>query len=77
MDAFQSFFGTDDMTFYLTSSRFPAEQRHYDHFSDPIKQVIEARIWAGIHFRNPDVQAETLGREVEAYIHETQFDFVH
>jgi hypothetical protein len=77
MDAFRSFFGTDDMTFYLTSSRFPTEQRHYDHFSDPIKQVIEARIWAGIHFRNADVQAETLGREVEAYIHETQFDFVH
>src|SRR5580765_327749 len=67
MDAFQSFFGTDDMTFYLTSSRFPAEQRYYDHFSDPIKQVIEARIWAGIHFRNADVQAETLGREVEEY----------
>jgi hypothetical protein len=76
MDAFRSFFGTDDMTFYLTSSRFPDEKRYYDHFSDPIKQVIEARIWAGIHFRNADVQAETLGREVEAYIHETQFDFV-
>jgi hypothetical protein len=77
MDAFQSFFGTDDMTFYLTSSRFPAEQRYYDHFSDPIKQVIEARIWAGIHFRNADVQAETLGREVEEYTHTHQFAFAH
>ena len=59
------------------SSRFPAEQRYYDHFSDPIKQVIEARIWAGIHFRNADVQAETLGREVEEYTHTHQFAFAH
>jgi hypothetical protein len=77
MHAFQSFFGTDDMTFYLTSSRFPGEQRYYDHFSAVINQVVEARIWAGIHFRNADVQAANLGREVEAYTHRHQFAFVH
>ena len=79
MHALASFFGTDDMgmPFYLTSSRFPGDLHHFDHFSDPIKQVIEARIWAGIHFRNPDVQAEALGSEVEAYTREHQFAFVH
>jgi hypothetical protein len=76
MHAFESFFGTNDMPFYLTSSRFPGEQLVFEHFSAPISQVIEARIWAGIHFRNADVQAANLGREVEAYVHETQFDFV-
>ena len=34
MNAFRSFFGTNDMTFFLTSSRFPGEQRYYNHFSD-------------------------------------------
>src|SRR3954467_8066428 len=77
MHAFQSFFGTDDMTFYLTSSRFPGEHQSYDHFSAVVNQVVEARIWAGIHFRNTDVQAANLGREVEAYTHEHQFAFVH
>ena len=77
MHALQSFFGTDDMTFYLTSSRFPGEQQTYQHFSAVINRVIEARIWAGIHFRNPDLQAASLGREVEAYTHEHQFAFVH
>jgi hypothetical protein len=77
MHAFQSFFGTDDMTFYLTSSRFPGEHQSYDHFSAVVDQVVEARIWAGIHFRNADVQAATLGREVEAYTHRHQFAFVH
>jgi hypothetical protein len=77
MHALQSFFGTDHMTFYLTSSRFPGEQQTYQHFSAVINRVIEARIWAGIHFRTPDLQAATLGREVEAYTHEHQFAFVH
>lgn len=77
MHAFQSFFGTNDMTFYLTSTRFPGEQLMFEHFSDPISQVIEARIWAGIHFRNADVQAANLGREVEEYTHTHQFAFVH
>ncbi len=76
MNAFRSFFGTNDMTFFLTSSRFPGEQRYYNHFSDVTDQVIEARIWAGIHFRHADQAAANLGRQVEAYTHEHQFDFV-
>jgi hypothetical protein len=66
MHAFQSFFGTDEMTFYVTSSRFPGEQRTFNRFSDVIKQLIEARIWTGIHFRNADVQAANLGRRSSA-----------
>ena len=77
MHAFESFFGTNDMTFFLTSSRFPGEQRFYSHFSDVTDQVIEARVWAGIHFRHADVASANLGREVEAYTHEHQFAFVH
>ena len=77
MHAFAAFFGTNDMTFYVTSSRFPGEKLHFDHFSDLWKQVLEARIWAGIHFRNADVQAANVGREVSDYIDTHQFAFVH
>jgi hypothetical protein len=77
MHAFQSFFGTDEMRFYVTSSRFPGEQRYFDRFSDLTNQVLEARIWAGIHFRTPDVQAENLGRKVERYTHTHYFVSVH
>jgi hypothetical protein len=77
MHAFQSFFGTDDMRFYVTSSRFPGEKLYFNRFSDVYNQVLEARIWAGIHFRNADVQAANLGREVELYTHRHQFAFVH
>jgi hypothetical protein len=79
MHAFASFFGTDEMAapFFLTSGRFPGEPRSFSRFSAVTNEILEARIWAGIHSRNPDVQAANLGRDVEQYIHETQFDFVH
>jgi len=67
MNALRAFFGTDEMSFYLTSSRFPGEQRNFDRFSDVIDEVVEARIWAGIHFRTADVQGAKLGRQVARY----------
>jgi hypothetical protein len=77
MHAFASFFGTDEMTFYATSSRFPGEQRAFTRFSDLTNEILGARIWAGIHFRSTDVQAANLGREVENYINTQYFAFVH
>jgi hypothetical protein len=83
MHAFASFFGTDKMSFYATSSRFPIdptqprEKRFFNRFSDLTNEILEARIWAGIHYRNADVQAANLGAEVERYIHTQYFAFVH
>jgi hypothetical protein len=77
MHALASFFGTDEVPFYATSSRFPAEQRAFTRFSDVTNEVLEARIWAGIHFRTPDVQSADLGREVERYIHKHWFAAAH
>jgi hypothetical protein len=77
MHALASFFGSDEMPFYATSSRFPGEQRAFTRFSDLTNEILEARIWAGIHFRNPDVQAKGLGRDVERYINTQYFAFVH
>ena len=78
MHALASFFGSDVMStgFFLTSGRYPGEQRLFSRFSDVTNEILEARIWAGIHFRKADVDAANLGGNVEQYIHETQFDFV-
>jgi hypothetical protein len=62
------FFGTDRIGFDVTSSRFPGELRHYDRFSEPLKEIIDARIWAGLHYRTADVQAQKLGRKVVHYM---------
>ena len=71
----QMFFG-DDVHFGVTSSRFGGETRFFDHFSDPLTEITEARIWAGLHFRTPDVQAKILGQNVVDYMTEHYFQAV-
>src|SRR5207244_10059944 len=75
--ALQAFLGTDEFDFYVTSSRFPLEQRHFERLSDLINEVIEARIWAGIHFRNPDVQAALAGERVARWTRLHYFQPLH
>jgi hypothetical protein len=77
MSALAAFFGTDELPFYATSSRFPAEQRAFTRFSDVTNEVLEARIWAGIHFRTADAQSADLGREIARYIHTHWFAAAH
>jgi hypothetical protein len=69
----QTFFGTDEIRFGVTSVRFPGEIRYFDRFSQAIEEIIEARIWAGLHFRTGDVQAEILGRNVADYMAKNYF----
>jgi PAP2 superfamily len=70
------FFGTDEIGFDVTSRALntggPAT-RHFDRFSQALAEIIEARIWAGLHFRTADVQAELLGRSVANYMAENYF----
>jgi hypothetical protein len=75
--ALQAFFGTDEMTFYVTSVQLPGETRSFDRFSDLISEVIEARIWAGVHFRTADVQGARLGEEVARYTRLHWFQPLH
>ncbi len=79
MHALASFFGSDVVGtgFFLTSSRFPGEQRMFTRFSAVTDEILEARIWAGIHFRNADVQAAELGGAVERYVHKHLFAASH
>jgi len=41
--------------------------RTFDTFSQPLAELIEARIWAGLHYRSGDVAGQTLGRNVANY----------
>jgi hypothetical protein len=64
----QMFFGTDEIGFDVTSSRFDGETRHFDRFSQPLEEIIDPRIWAGLHYRTADEQAQLLGGNVVHYI---------
>jgi hypothetical protein len=42
--------------------------RTFGSFSDALDELIEARIWAGLHYRTADVQARQLGENVADYM---------
>ena len=42
--------------------------RTFGSFSQALAELIEARIWAGLHYRTGDVQAQQLGRNVANYM---------
>ena len=41
--------------------------RHFDSFSQVLDEVVEARIWAGLHYRTADLQGKALGLSVARY----------
>src|SRR6266542_1963072 len=59
----QDFFGTDKMEFSATSA-VSGTTRSFTRFSQAIKEIIEARVWGGIHFRTADVQGSIIGKKV-------------
>jgi hypothetical protein len=66
------FFGDDPVggPFQITSTFVnpggPAV-RTFDTFTQPLAELIEARIWAGLHYRSGDVEGQRLGRNVANY----------
>jgi hypothetical protein len=69
----QVFFGTDVMHYGVTSSQFGGETRFFDRFSQPLEEIVEARIWAGLHYRTADVQGRDLGINVANYMVDNYF----
>jgi hypothetical protein len=69
--AIANFFGTDDVEFTLTSVTIPAPDnvRHYTKCSDAQRDVVDARIYMGIHFRFADTVALHQGRHVANWVH--------
>lgn len=65
------FFGTDEMIFTVTTTNHPpaiTTTRTYNRFSDAAADVLNARIYAGIHFRFADVQGRRQGRHVAQWV---------
>jgi hypothetical protein len=68
----QNFFGTDKISFSAFSNK-SCTTRSFERFSDALKEVIDARVWAGIHFRTADVQGAVIGNKVAHYLRKHYF----
>jgi hypothetical protein len=74
--AVQDFFNTDKLPFSAFSPR-TGTTRSFERLSDALDEVINARVWGGIHFRTADEQGAKLGREVAQYEHVHYFRATH
>lgn len=63
----QAFFGTDKVAFSVFSNNSHTT-RSFDRFSAMLKEVLDARVWGGIHFRTADVQGSVIGMKVSHYL---------
>jgi len=68
----QNFFGTDKVAFSAFSNK-SGTTRSFDRFSDALKEVIDARVWAGIHFRTACMQGDVLGKKVAHWLEKYYF----
>jgi hypothetical protein len=66
-EALGSFFGTNQIRLRI-DSRVTGTERQYDRFHDVVKDVNEARVLAGFHFRNSDQEGANLGRKVARFV---------
>jgi hypothetical protein len=51
----------------------PVANGQLERLSDALEEVIDARVWGGIHFRTADVQGSVLGMKVAHYLRKHYF----
>ncbi len=69
------FFGSDELTFQMTTTSPLALQktRTFTRFSQAEQEVINARVYVGIHYRNSDTTARAQGRRVSNWVFKHYF----
>lgn len=66
-EALAAFFGTDKVAFAM-SSTVTGTTRYYDRLSDVAKEVYDARVWGGLHFRNSMTEGAWIGKKVARHV---------
>jgi hypothetical protein len=72
----RDFFGTDKATFSATSAT-SGTTRSFTRFTQALDEIIDARVWSGIHFRTADEQGATIGKQVARYSRTHHFHPTH
>ena len=72
----QDFFETNRMSFG-TQNPVNGIRRDFIRFSHAIDEIIDARVWAGLHFRTADDQGATIGKRVAHWRDQHNFQPTH
>ena len=86
-NSLRDFFGTDRVAFSAASVS-SGTTRSFTSFSQGIQEIVDARVYSGIHFRRADVQGALIGERIARYrqrhyfqpehgFHDPGFDWEH
>jgi hypothetical protein len=72
-DTIGRFFGTNKVTWTLTASRAAIPQlvqttRTYNDLNALMREIYDARVWAGLHWRHSMMHGAQIGRKVAKYV---------
>ena len=62
------------MSWVQRAKRYLGNTRSFTSFSQALNEVIDARVYSGIHFRTADVQGARIGERVAEYAQEHYFE---
>jgi hypothetical protein len=65
------------VAFTATSPTNPGFERHWTTFSEGVREVIDARVYSGIHFRSSDERGAKIGRQVARFAAKHAFRHTH
>ena len=65
--ALETFFGSNAATFNLTSTTAPGVTRKFNNLSDYVAEVVNARVYDGVHYRTSGEAGAAIGRKIGQY----------
>jgi len=63
----EAFFGSDAATFKLTSTTAPGVTRSFNKLSEYVDEVVNARVYDGVHYRTSGEAGAAMGRKIGQY----------
>jgi hypothetical protein len=63
----RAFFGSDIASFKLTSATAPGVTRSFSKLSDYVAEVVNARVYDGVHYRASGEAGAAMGRKIGEY----------
>ncbi len=72
-EVLRSFYDTKKIVFAFDSSVAGTTAHPFERTDDLVKEIIDARVWGGMHFRTSGEHGAELGKEVAKYIGRNHF----
>lgn len=72
-EAVRSFYGMKKVSFEFTSSVAGTVNHRYERTDDLVKEITDARVWGGMHFRTSGEHGAELGKQVAKWVAKNHF----